>query len=67
MPTLVNASAVKVHMLNESHHVDPESDFRILSRGGNWNILDIKESIMIGRLKPNLNENIKSAPLYLYG
>ena len=67
MPTLVNASAVKVHMLNENHHVNPESDFRILSRGGNRDILDIKESIMIGRLKPNLNDNIKSAPLYLYG
>ena len=66
-PTLVNASAVKTHMVTNQHLVDPEVDFKILSRGGTRVILDIKESIMIRRLKPNLNDNITSVPLTLYG
>ena len=66
-PTLVNASAVKHHMMTNHHRVDIDQDFRILSRGGSQEILDIKESIMINRLRPNLNDNIKSVPVYLYG
>ena len=65
-PTLVNASAVKTHMVTNQHLVDPETDFRILSRGGTRGILDIKESIMIRRLKPSLNDNITSVPLSLF-
>ena len=64
--TLVNASSIKTHMIKENHPVNPESDFKILSRGGTREILDIKESIMIGRLNPTLNEREKSAPLFLY-
>ena len=30
-------------------------------------IIDIKESIMINRLRPNLNDNVTSVPLFLYG
>ena len=63
--SLVNASAVKVHALT-SHHVNPLTDFKVLSRGGSREVLDIKESIMIKKLKPSLNENIASAPLFLY-
>ena len=63
--TLVNASAVKEHGLTV-HPVDPNNDFRILSRGGSRVVLDIKESIMIKRLKPSLNDNVASAPLSLY-
>ena len=63
--TLVNASAVKVHALTV-HPVDPINGFRILSRGGSREVLDIKESIMIKRLKPSLNDNVASAPLSLY-
>ena len=64
--TLVNASSIKEHMITENHPVDPVNDFKILSRGGTRDILDIKESIMIGRLNPTLNEREKSAPLFLY-
>ena len=64
--TLVNASSIKEHMINEGHPVDPDSDFKILSRGGTRDILDIKETIMIGRLDPTLNDRAKSAPVFLY-
>ena len=63
--TLVNASAVKIHALTV-HRVNPLTDFKVLSRGGSRNVLDIKESIIIKKLKPSLNENIASAPLSLY-
>ena len=53
-------------MFQEKHKVDPEQDFKIISRGGSREVLDIKESIMIGRLRPTLNERVKSAPLFLY-
>ena len=53
-------------MIKERHPVDPENDFKILSRGGTREILDTKESIMIGRLDPTLNEKGSSAPLFLY-
>ena len=66
-PTLVNASSVKIHMLKEKHPVDPDRDFKILSRGGSREILDIKESIMIVRLNPKLNGRVTSTPLFLYG
>ena len=66
-PTLVNASSVKLHMMEKGHPVDPDRDFKILSRGGSREILDIKESIMIARLKPILNGKESSAPLFLYG
>ncbi len=66
VPSLVNASAVKIHMMNNHHRVDPDLDFRILSRGGTRAILDIKESIMIRRMKPTLNDNASSATLSLY-
>ena len=64
--TLVNASAVKAHALTADHPVDPEADFKILSRGGSRDVLDIKESIMIRKLNPTLNDNVMSAPLFLY-
>ena len=63
--SLENASAVKIHALNV-HPVNPLTDFKVLSRGGSRDVLDIKESIMIKKLKPSLNENIVSAPLSLY-
>ena len=64
--TLVNASSIKEHMIKENHPIDHKKDFKILSRGGTRDILDIKESIMIGRLNPTLNERESSAPLFLY-
>ncbi|XP_057298541.1 uncharacterized protein LOC130629389 [Hydractinia symbiolongicarpus] len=38
----------------------------ILSRGNNRYLLEIKESFFIMRDSPQLNNNIRSAPLYLY-
>ena len=52
-------------MMDNGHDVN-EGDFSILSKGGNALSLDIKESIMINKLKPSLNRNIKSTELYLY-
>ena len=63
--TIFNASAIKTHMFESTHEVNVE-DFKIISNGGSSLAIDIKESIMIGRLKPSLNNNIKSAVLYLY-
>ena len=63
--TLVNASEIKVHALTV-HPVNPLTDFRIISRGGSREILDIKESIMIKKFKPSLNNNVTSAPLALF-
>ena len=54
-------------MVTNQHRVDIDQDFRILSRGGTRETLDIKESIMINRLRPTLNDNVTSVPLYLYG
>ena len=64
--TLVNASAVKTHKVTNHHPVDPEVDFKIISRGGTRETLDLKESIMILRMKPTLNGNVTSVPLSLY-
>ena len=64
--TLVNASSIKIHALTEQHPVNPELDFKILSRGGTREILDIKESIMINRMNPSLNDRSTSTPLFLY-
>ena len=63
--TKINASAIKCHMIDNGHDVNV-GDFSILSKGGNTLSLDIKESIMIHKLKPSLNNNIKSTELYLY-
>ena len=52
-------------MIDNDHDVN-EGHFNILSKGGNTLSLDIKESIMINKLKPSLNKNIKSTELYLY-
>ena len=52
-------------MIDNGHDVK-EGDSNIPSKGGNNLSLDIKESIMINKLKPSLNRNIKSTELYLY-
>lgn len=63
--SLDNASAIKVHELFV-YSVDRINEFRILYRGGSRDILDIKESIMIKKMKLSLNDNIGSASLSLY-
>ena len=61
----VITTAVHDHML----HCDTvvcEGDFSILSKGGDYRELEIKESIMIQKLKPSLNRDLMSTPLYLF-
>ena len=61
----VITTAVRDHML----HCDTvvcEGDFSILSKGGDYRELEIKESIMIQKLKPSLNRDLMSTPLYLF-
>jgi len=65
-PTLVNASSIKEHAIRNQHKVEINNDFTILSKGGNLNHLEIKESIMINKLRPSLNDNIISRELFLF-
>ena len=40
-------------------------DFEFIGGGGGRYLLQVKESIMIKKLNPKLNDNITSVPLYL--
>ena len=64
--TLENASSIKTHMITKKHPVNIDVDFNILSRGGTREVLDIKESIMIRKLKPTLNDRAASTQLFLF-
>ena len=58
-------SSVRDHLLFCNH--DPSfDDFTILAHGTNKFLLEIKESLLIKRDKPELNKSISSAPLYLF-
>ena len=53
------------HLLFCDH--SPSFDvFTILTHGNNKLLLEIKESLLIKLIKPELNKNISSAPLYLF-
>ena len=65
-PTLENASSIKTHIITNNHPINIGRDFTILSRGGTREVLDIKESIMIRKLRPTLNDRAASTPLFLY-
>ena len=58
-------SAVHDHMLFCKTVVCPE-DFSILANSSCNFKLEIQESILIKLLKPTLNKNISSVPLYLF-
>ena len=58
-------TAVREHMLNCNTKV-AEGDFTILSKGGEYKDLEIKESLLIKKLKPVLNKDQLSRPLYLF-
>ena len=47
-------------------HSPSFDDFTILTHGNNKFLLEIKESLLIKLIKPELNKNISSAPLYLF-
>ena len=58
-------SSVRDHLLFCNHEPSFD-DFTILAHGTNKFLLEIKESLLIKRDKPELNKNISSAPLYLF-
>ena len=58
-------SSIRDHMLFCDHGPSFE-DFTILTHGTNKFLLEIKESLLIKLLEPELNKHIRSAPLYLF-
>ena len=64
-PSLINASKIKEHILCNLHEVN-DDDFKILSTGGLSHVLEIKESIMLKKFKPTLNDNVTSKELFLF-
>ena len=58
-------TAIKDHMLF-CYHVVSVEDFKILANSNPEFHLEIKESLLISRDKPELNRNEKSLPHYLF-
>ena len=58
-------SAVLTHH-HLSKHTISDSDFTILTSGNSMFDLEMRESLLISKLKPILNNNISSMPLYLF-
>ena len=58
-------TAIKDHMLFHNHAVSLDF-FRILGSSNSEFYLNIKESLLISRDKPELNRNEKSSQLYLF-
>ena len=50
----------------ECDHIVTWDDFKVLGRGSNRWLLEIKESLFIKRDKPSLNKNIHSQELFLF-
>ena len=59
------STGVRDHMLVCDHRVT-HNDFKVLSRGGSPNVLEIKESLLIEKIKPNLNKASSSTELFLF-
>ena len=59
------STAVRDHML-DCNHVVNHDDFILMTRDNSDYLLQIKESLFIGRDDPSLNKTIKSVPLYLF-
>ena len=49
-----------------SKHTISDSDFTILTSGNSKFDLEMRESLLISKLKPMLNNNISSMPPYLF-
>ena len=62
---LVNASKTKKHILM-NQHTGRLHDFTKLSMGGDNELIEIKECIMIKTLKPTLNDSTTSKELSLF-
>ena len=58
-------SAVLTHH-HLSKHTISDSDFTILTSGNSKFDLEMRESLLISKLKPILNNNISCMPLYLF-
>lgn len=58
-------TAMNKHCRDEGHDIDDKS-FKIIAREENSYHLKIKESLLINRDKPKLNNNLYSTPLYLF-
>jgi len=58
-------SSVRDHLLFCDHSPSFD-DFTIITHGTNKFLLEIKESLLIELLGPELNRHIRSAPLYLF-
>ena len=58
-------SAVLTHHHLYKHTIS-DSDFTILTSGNSKFDLEMRESLLISKLKPILNNNISSMPLYLF-
>ena len=58
-------SAISDHLLI-CNNIPSFDEFSILVHGNNRFVLEIKESLLIKRDKPVLNENISSAGLFLF-
>ena len=56
-------SAVLTH-LHLSKHTVSDSDFTILTSGNSKFDLKMRESLLISKLKPMLNDNVSPMPLY---
>ena len=61
------ATAVYEHIFGTGHEGSLD-DFEIIGRESSRNdfLLRVKESLLIKKHKPNLNENEASTPLYLF-
>ena len=61
------ATAVYEHISGTGHEGNLD-DFEIIGRESSRNdfFLRVKESLLIKRHKPSLNENVASTPLYLF-
>ena len=58
-------SSVRDHLL-VCDHCPSFEDFTVLAHGSNKFLLELKESLLIKLNKPELNNNISSAPLFLF-
>ena len=58
-------SAVRTHHHLSKHSIS-DSDFTVLTSGNSKFDLEMRESLLISKLKPVLNNNISSMPLYLF-
>ena len=60
-----DSTSVRDHMLICPHRVCHD-DFSIISKGGSLNVLKVKESIIINKLKPSINDQQLSTEVFLF-